>query len=123
MRPFASIAPADIDTQTSCNRPQPSRNREPSADDYGLGMNTDMRLRVQETLDELLHECLIPFALTAYRVSAEGPGKFLVPLCDSRIHSFCFSWTEDKQSFKKAVRTAVLNRVGSIDNPPVGWPA
>jgi hypothetical protein len=84
-------------------------------------MNTDMRLRVQETLDELLNECLIPFALTAYRVSAEGPGEFLVPLCDSRIHSFGFSWTKGKQSFKKAVRTAVLNRVSVMDSPPNGW--
>jgi hypothetical protein len=84
-------------------------------------MNTDMRRRVQETLDELLDESLIPFALTAYRISAEGPGKFLVPLCDSRIHSFGFSWTEGKQSFKNAVRTAVLSRVGSMDSPPNGW--
>lgn len=84
-------------------------------------MNTDMRSRVQETLDELFHECLIPFALTAHQVSAEVPGEFVVPFYDSRIHSFKFSWTEGELSFKEAVRTAVLSRVGSMDNPPNGW--
>jgi hypothetical protein len=88
--------------------------------DYGVDMNTDIRSRVQETLDELLVEHLIPFALTAQKVSGEVPGEYLVPFCDSRIHSFAFSWTEGS-SFKEAVRAAVLARVKTMGGPPEGW--
>ena len=86
-------------------------------------MNTDIRLRVQETLDELLGEHLIPFALTAQKVSADGPGKYEVPFYDSRIHSFRFSWTNGGQSLKDIIRIAVLERVKTMDGPPNGWRA
>lgn len=85
---------------------------------YRVNMNTDIRLRVQETLDELLSEHLIPFALTAQKVNAEGPGTYVVPFYDSRIHSFRFSWTNCGLSFKEIIRTAVLERVKDMDSPP-----
>lgn len=68
-----------------------------------------MKLKVQETLDELLGEGLIPFELTAQRVNPDGIGGYIVPFYDSRIHSFRFSW-KDGDSFKQVVRTAVLDR-------------
>jgi len=76
-------------------------------------MKTDtenMKLRVQETLDELFSEHLIPFELTAHKVNVGGPGEYVVPFYDSRIHSISFSW-KDGGSFREVVRTAVLDRV------------
>jgi hypothetical protein len=83
----------------------------------------DIKLRVQATLDELISEHLIPFKLTAQRVNADGPGKYVVPFYDSRIHSFEFLWTDGGSSFKEVVRAAVLDRVKSMDSPPNGWSA
>lgn len=84
---------------------------------YRVNMNTDIRSKVQETLDELLSEHLIPFALTAQKVNAEGPGTYVVPFYDSRIHSFRFSWTNSSSSFKEIIRAAVLARVKDMDSP------
>lgn len=84
-------------------------------------MKTDIeniKLRVQETLDELLNERLIPFKLTAYGVSADGPGEYIVPFYDSRIHSVGFSWRHGRP-LKEAVRAAVLDRVGRMSCPPI----
>jgi hypothetical protein len=81
-----------------------------------MEMETDtknIKLRVQETLDELFSERLIPFALTAHKVNADGPGEYVVPFYDSRIHSFSFSWSADG-SFKEIVRAAVLDRVNRM---------
>ena len=89
--------------------------------DYGVNMNTDIQLRVQETLDELLDARLIPFALTAHKVSEEWPGKYIVPFYDSRIHSLRFSWTNCGSSLKEIIRTAVLERVKRMDTPPKDW--
>jgi len=62
---------------------------------------------VQETLDLLLSERLIPFGLTAQKVIEDGPGEYTVPFHeDSRIHSFRFSW-KDGDSFKEVLRAAV----------------
>ena len=78
----------------------------------------NIKLRVQTTLDDLIREHLIPFKLTAYGVNADGPGKYIVPFHDSRIHSFEFSWTDDgRLSFKDVVRAAVLKRVERMDGP------
>jgi hypothetical protein len=82
-------------------------------------MKTDIdniQLRVQDTLDELLTEHLIPFKLTAQRVNADGLGEYIVPFYDSRIHSMTFSW-EDGSSFKEVVRAAVLDRVKRMTGP------
>jgi hypothetical protein len=76
-------------------------------------METDtenIKLRVQETLDELFSERLIPFELTAQKVNADGHGEYVVPFYDSRIHSISFSWKEGG-SFREVIRTAVLDRV------------
>ena len=80
-----------------------------------------IKLEVQATLDELISEHLIPFKLTAYRVNTDGPGKYVVPFHDGRIHSFGFSWTDGDPSFKEVIRAAVLNRVKRMDGPPNGW--
>ena len=69
----------------------------------------DMKLKIQETLDELLRDGLIPFELTAQRVKEDGIGGYIVPFYDSRIHSFRFAW-KNGDSFKAVVRAAVLER-------------
>jgi hypothetical protein len=83
-------------------------------------MKTDMenmKLGVQETLDELFSERLIPFKLTAYKVNADSLGEYVVPFCDSRIHSIRFSWADGGSSFKEVVRAAVLDRTKRISGP------
>lgn len=78
--------------------------------------NTDnMKSRVQETLDELLTEHLIPFALTAYKVDAVGFDEYFVPFYDSRLRSMYFSWKDG--DLNRVVRTAVLNRVQGMSGP------
>src|SRR2546421_5622949 len=90
-------------------------------------MNPDsenIRLRVQTTLDDLNREHLIPFKLTAYGVTADGPGNYVVPFYDSRIHSFEFSWRDgDGLSFKDVVRSAVLKRVERMTGRTKDWRA
>lgn len=81
----------------------------------------NIRSKVQVTLDELISERLIPFRLTAHAISADGPGRYVVPFYDSRIHSFGFSWTDGDPSFNEVVRVAVLKRVQGMDGPPIGW--
>ena len=80
-----------------------------------------MKLGVQETLDELFCEHLIPFELTAHKVTADGPGEYEVPFYDSRIHSMRFSWTVGGSSFKEVVRAAVLDRTRRMDGPHQGF--
>lgn len=84
-------------------------------------MDTDIRQSVQETLDELLREHLIPFALTAQKVSEEPPGSYVVPFYDSRIHSLGFSWTDHGSPIKETIRTAILDRVKGLVRPPTDW--
>lgn len=75
-------------------------------------------------MDDLNREHLIPFKLTAHGVTADGAGHYVVPLYDSRIHSFEFSWTRgDRLSFQDVVRSAVLKRVERMTSPPKGWHA
>ena len=84
----------------------------------------NVRLRVQTTLDDLNREHLIPFKLTAYGVTADGPGNYVVPFYDSRIHSFEFSWRDgDGLSFKDVVRSAVLKRVERMTGRTKDWRA
>lgn len=90
---------------------------------YSLKMKTDVdniKLRVQETLDELFSEHLIPFELTAYKVNSEGLGEYFVPFFDSRIHSITFSLTNGGY-FKEVVRAAVLARVKRMKGPWKGF--
>ena len=76
----------------------------------------NIKLRVQETLDELFDERLLPFELTAYHVNAEGAGEYVVAFYDSRIHSIKFSW-KDEGRLKEIVRAAVLDRVNKLGGP------
>jgi hypothetical protein len=84
-------------------------------------MNTDLRIKVQETLDQLLGEHLIPFGLTAQKINTDAPGEYIVPFYDSRIHSFRFSYPTRGLSLDKIIRAAVLERVRMMDGPPRGW--
>ena len=79
-------------------------------------MLEDQTAQVQQVLDELLSEKLIPFALTAYGVEIKGQGEYVVPFKDSRIHSCRLFWKES-ENFKEVVRTAVLERVSRMDGP------
>jgi hypothetical protein len=79
----------------------------------------NMKLKAQETLDELFVAHLIPFELTAYKVNADGPGEYIVPFYDSRMNSISVSWKGD-ESFKEAVRDAVLDRMKRMRGPLKG---
>lgn len=74
------------------------------------------KLRVQETLDELFCERLIPFRLTADKVNADGVGEYVIPFFDSRIHSIRFSW-KNGESFKEVVRVAIVDGVERMNTP------
>ena|SRR3989442_14297193 len=88
-------------------------------------LNTDdlregIKLKVQETVDELFGQHLIPFKLTAYKVNPDGMGGYIVPFYDSRINSIRVSWKNGEsfkgESFKEVVRAAVLDAVLSHVN-------
>ena len=87
---------------------------------YGVKMKVNthnMKFEVQETLDELFGEHLIPFKLTAHTVNADGPGEYEVPFYDSRIHSMRFSWQDGGSTFKEVVRSAILDRAKRYSGP------
>ena len=75
----------------------------------------EIKLRVQEVLDELFREHLIPFELIAYIVATNGR-EYVVRFNDSRIHSFHFYWQEG-EDFKAVVTAAILDRVNIISGP------
>lgn len=74
------------------------------------------RAEIQPVLDELLRKGMIPFALTSYRVQANGLGEFQVAFNDSRIHSCRFSWKEG-EDIKEAFRAAIIARVNRGSGP------
>lgn len=74
------------------------------------------RAEIQPILDELLRKGTIPFALTSYRLQANGLGEYLVAFNDSRIHSCRFSWKEG-ENFKEAFRAAIIARVNRRSGP------
>jgi hypothetical protein len=76
---------------------------------------------VQQVLDELLREKLVPFALTAYSIDTNGQGEYFIPFKDSRIHSCRFS-VKEGEDFIAVVRAAVLERVSRMDGPLLGKP-
>jgi len=75
-----------------------------------------MKLRVQETLDELFSEHLIPFELTAHQVKPDGQGNYVVPFYDSRMHSIRFC-SKDGGQVREVVRAAVLARLKIMSGP------
>lgn len=81
--------------------------------------NTEsLKLTVQETLDGLFSEQLIPFELTAHEVNDQGLGDYVVPFCDRRIHSVRFSWKDgDGSSIRDVIRAVVLARTKRISGP------
>jgi hypothetical protein len=84
-----------------------------------MKVNThNMKFEVQETLDELFGEHLIPFELTARMVNANGSGEYEVPFYDSRIHSMRFSWQDGGSTLKEVVRSAALNRTKRYSGRP-----
>lgn len=76
----------------------------------------DMKLRAQETLDELFTDNLIPFALSARVVESIGNEEYIVRFHDSRLRSIDVSWHEG-QSFDEVIRRAVLDRVSRLNGP------
>jgi hypothetical protein len=80
-------------------------------------MATDeLRMEVQQVLDDLMKEGLLPFKLTAGEVISEGSGKYTIRFHDSRMRSTTFTM-EAGQSFKQAVRAATLVRAEQISGP------
>jgi len=76
--------------------------------------NTDITAWVQETLNELVSERLIPFKLIVQSVNWEGR-EYVISFHDS-LHSVRFSWTDDRP-FKGVVRAAVLDSVTRLSQP------
>ncbi len=68
------------------------------------------KVRIQETLDELFSERLIPFRLTANKMNADSTGVFTIPFSDGRIPSIRFSW-KNGESFKEVIRAAIVDGV------------
>ena len=83
---------------------------------YGVSMKTNIetiRLRVQETIDELFSERLIPIKLTAYNVSGDGLGEYVARFYDSRLHSIRFSWNEGTY-LRETIRAAILGPITKV---------
>jgi hypothetical protein len=79
-------------------------------------LEEEQRAQVQQVLDELLSQQLIPFELTAYLVQANGRGEYLINFNDSRIRTCRLSWKEG-ENFQEVVRAAILARVNRISGP------
>jgi len=84
-------------------------------------MTTDielMKLGVQQTLDELFAESLIPFKLSARAVESIGREEYIVRFQDSRLYSIDVSWQRG-QTFKAIFRATILDRVKRLRIAPV----
>jgi hypothetical protein len=85
-----------------------------------MKLNTDnMKSRLQVILDELLNQRLIPFALTAHKVTDLTFDEYHVSFYDSRMHSINFTWKDG--DLASVVRTAVSNRVKRLSGPLKGF--
>ena len=76
----------------------------------------DLTGEAQSVLDDLWAENLIPFQLTARKVESVGLEEYIVRFDDSRLHSVDVSW-KNLDSFKDALRVAVLSRVARLTGP------
>jgi hypothetical protein len=112
----------------------PTQSRNPVATGEAIGramvddMTTDfelMKLGVQQTLDELFAESLIPFRLSARAVESIGMEEYIVRFHDSRLHSIDVSWQRG-QTFKAIFRATILDRVARLSIRPrlarTAWP-
>jgi hypothetical protein len=91
-------------------------------------MTTDtelMKVGVQQTLDELFAESLIPFKLSARAVESIGMEEYIVRFHDSRLYSIDVSWQRG-QTFKAIFRATILDRVARLSIPTrlasTAWP-
>jgi hypothetical protein len=79
----------------------------------------ELASEAQSVLDDLWAQKLIPFQLTAHKVEGLGREEYIVRFHDSRLRSVDVS-SKDHESFKNAMRVAVLARVrrlrGSFGN-------
>lgn len=73
------------------------------------------QLEAQQVLDELWSQELLPFQLTAEKISKE-PDEYTIHFFDSRMRSVCVPRAIDSP-FKSLVRTAVLDRVARMSGP------
>ncbi|MDX6530246.1 MAG: hypothetical protein QOH41_2536 [Blastocatellia bacterium] len=69
----------------------------------------------QQVLNELWSEELLPFQLTAEKISEEID-EYTIHFFDSRMRSVCVPRAIDSP-FKESVRTAVLDRVARMSGP------
>lgn len=76
----------------------------------------DLKTEAQSVLDELWATQLIPFELKAHMVKSLGLEEYIIRFHDSRLRSLDVSW-KNQDSFKDAVRTAVLTRVARMSGP------
>jgi hypothetical protein len=80
-----------------------------------------LHVEAQQALDELRREELLPFPLVAHKLTEAGPGDYVIAFYDSRLRSVAVQWQEG-ESFKLAVRAAVLARVAWLSGPLPGTP-
>jgi len=76
-----------------------------------------IKLGVQQTLDELFDDRLIPFTLSARAVESLGMEEYIIRFHDSRLRSVDVSWQRG-QAFKTVFRTAILERVARLRIAP-----
>ena len=79
-------------------------------------MPDKLKLAAQSLLDDLWAHKLIPFQLTAHKVESLGQQEYIIRFYHTRLHSLDVSWKEP-DSFKDAVRVAVLARVARFSAP------
>ncbi|HEY3040825.1 MAG TPA: hypothetical protein VGJ66_18955 [Pyrinomonadaceae bacterium] len=78
-----------------------------------------LHVEAQQALDELRREELLPFPLVAHRLTEAGPGDYVIAFYDSRLRWVTVQWQEG-ESFKLAVRAAVLAGVARMGGPLTG---
>ena len=57
----------------------------------------NIKVSVQETVDELFSAHQIPFKLTAHEGTPSGTGEYVVPFYDSRLFSVTFPWKDGSE--------------------------
>jgi hypothetical protein len=75
-----------------------------------------LKTEAQIVLDELFHEEVIPFRLTAAKIESVGGEEYIVRFHDSQLHSVDVSWPSS-EPFKDRFRAAMLDRVSRISGP------
>jgi hypothetical protein len=69
-------------------------------------MIEDKKAEAQEILDELFHEELLPFELSARKMDTIAPDEYRIRFFDSRLHSVVISWYKGL-GFKRVFRAAI----------------